>query len=100
MPRIYFTQYLRPDGRREQIHIDRPEEVWKKSCAIVEAGLRLEAEVLPTDGAVRLTVSGKNRDVAIELVFNQTPEKVVAAVDKLITELDIEAAIKRDEDAE
>lgn len=98
MPEIAFTQYLLPNGRKEQIFIDRPQNIWEKSQKIIEAEYKLEAEVL-TNGTVSLTITGKNTDVYMKLVFNQTPDKITSAVDELIEQFDFDEARKIDEEA-
>lgn len=97
MPRIWFTQYVRPRGTPWPIWMERPLDVWQKAQHIVDKGLRLEVEVLST-GHVSLTVAGKNIDVGIKVVPNHKDD-VIAAVDQLIMELDIESALKRDGEA-
>ena len=84
MPDIEFTQYLRPDGHRRQLLIDRPAEVYAKAQRIVAAGYRLEVEHLQHNLGVSLTIFSRaeDMDVAGELVANG-PE-VPEAVDRLI----------------
>lgn len=81
MPDIHFTQYLRPDGRREPVTIDRPEEIAKLASLITDRGYRFECEHLPT-GHASLTIAGPDDDEDIEVVPNG-PE-VPAAVDRMI----------------
>ena len=81
MPDIHFTQYLRPDGRREPVTIDRPEEIAKLASLITDRGYRFECEHLAT-GHASLTIAGLDDDEDIEVVPNG-PE-VPAAVDRLI----------------
>lgn len=80
---IEFTQYLRPNGRRKPITINRSIEVEERAERLIMAGLRFEAEVLTT-GEVSLTVFDQDseEDVAIELTPNG--DHVGAAVDKLV----------------
>lgn len=85
---IHFTQYMRPDGRKQDTTIERPEVVEALARKIVEAGGRFEIEVLRT-GAISLEVVADDpdddlRSVAHELCSNG-PE-VLVAVDKLVEE--------------
>lgn len=83
MPLIEFTQYLRPDGRKNPVSIDRPGPVYRKAKDIVRAGYRLECEVLNDETTVSLTITNdRDGDVACELVPNGT--EVPNAVDRLI----------------
>lgn len=87
MPDIEFIQYLRPNGRRRPVSVDRPEDVADKAALIVAAGYRLECEELNT-GHVSLTIFDPDDevDVGIEVVPNG-PD-VPDAVDKLIMSFD------------
>jgi len=78
---IEFTQYLRPDGRKEKITIDRPEHVELIAREFIKAGGRFEAEVLST-GEVSLTAHYDDEDVAIEICANGPA--VEPAVDRLV----------------
>ncbi len=85
---IKFTQYLRPDGQKNEIVIHRPEQIADKAADLVSAGWKLEAEVLMT-GQVSLTCEllddeGDPIGDFIEVVPNGP--QVLGAVDKLITE--------------
>lgn len=92
---IRFTQYMRPNGRPEDIYIGRSKEIEDKAREIREAGFEFECEVLMS-GEVSLTIAGKNSDAAIEVVFNgpQVPE----AVDRMIRNFDIADALKKQEE--
>jgi hypothetical protein len=87
---IPFTQYLLPDGRKRDVTIVRPKEIYDKAMDIVKAGHRFEAEVLTT-GMVSLTIFNlqKQEDVAIKVVSNG-PE-VQEAIDRMITRFHEEA---------
>lgn len=82
---IPFTWHLRPNGRRAEITIDRPEEIEQKARAVIAAGLHFEAEVLTT-GTVSVTVADRKaeEDLCIELA--QNGPAVVEAVDRLVTQ--------------
>ena len=84
---IPFKQYLRPDGRKTDISIDRSPEIEELARQVVAKGGRFEAEVLTTghvsfevvrDGEVR----GEVESVAAEICANGPP--VHGAVDKLV----------------
>lgn len=85
---LTFTQYLRPDGRTQQItcHVQEP-EVAEAARRLTEAGARFEAEVLTT-GEVSFTVEADGEDgedqlLAIEIVPNKVPD-VPEAVNRLL----------------
>jgi len=82
---IKFTQYLRPDGRRRTVEIDRSPEVEALAVAFIVAGGWYECEELTT-GHASLTacfvVDGESQDVVIELCMNGPA--VSEHVDKLV----------------
>jgi len=78
---IPFTQYLRPNGRRNEVTIERPKEICDKAWSIIDEGYRFEAEVLTT-GYVSLTISKNSEDHAIK-VINNGPD-VPLAVDNMV----------------
>lgn len=78
---IPFTQYLRPNGRTEEISIGRSTEIEDMAARFIKAGGAYEVELLST-GEVSLTAVMDNTDVEIELVPNG--EGVALAVDKLV----------------
>jgi len=89
MAAINFTQYLRPDGRREIVSIDRPTEIVELAGVIAAAGFRFECEVLTT-GDCSFTISDDYQDYDIRLCPNGP--RVPDTVDELIREFDIEQA--------
>jgi hypothetical protein len=80
---ILFTQYLRPNGRKELIEINMSQELEEKADNIIKRGFRFECEVLTTDH-VSFTIHDieKGEDVAIEVVENGP--KVPAAIERLV----------------
>lgn len=82
---IIFIQYLRPNGRRHMIQIDRKPEIEALAKLVENKGCRFECEVLG-DGkdTVSFTVfdMSKDEDIAIVLVPNGV--KVPDAVDDLV----------------
>ena len=84
---VRFIQYLRPNGRQEEMVITgRPPVTVAKAQEIWAAGYRLEAEVL-VSGLVSLTISDGEEDVAVELIDNGPA--VPEAVDRMIGEFHI-----------
>lgn len=81
---IPFTLYLLPNGRKVEVIIDRPKDIYDKAMDIIKAGYRFEAEVL-TCGMVSLTIFHliDEEDKDIEVISNR-PE-VPTAVDRMIT---------------
>jgi len=86
---IPFTQYLRPDGRRRSVEIERPEDIERKALQIIQAGYVFECEHLTT-GHASFTIADpvKGEDVAIEVV--PSGPAVPDAVDRLVTAFDPE----------
>lgn len=81
MPDIQFTQYLRPNGRKAEVYIDRPADIADLANRIIERGFRFECEHLTTGHAL-LTIAGPDDDLDIEVVRNG-PD-VPIAVDRMI----------------
>lgn len=81
---IPFTQYLMPHGRRQEVDIDRPEDVEAKARAVMDAGYFFELELLSDWQTVSLTVADRTNgeDLEIELVRNGPA--VPDAVDRLV----------------
>lgn len=94
MPNIYFIQYLRPNGRKEAVSIDRPDDICAKADSIKRQGFRFECETLTTDD-VSLTISDDDGDYSVKVVPNGSG--IPVAVDELILEFDLAAAIKQRE---
>jgi len=67
---IQVTQYILPNGRKEQIEVERPPEIEALAKRFVDAGGKYEAEILTT-GQVSLTavypVDGEPQDVVIKV---------------------------------
>ena len=82
---IPFTQYLRPDGRKVAVRIDRDPAVEAKAATLLVKGYRFECEVLTT-GDCSFTINHPAKldgaDLDIELSSNGT--EVPLAVDRLI----------------
>lgn len=82
---VTFTQYLRPDGRRQAVTILMPHDVADKADQLRAIRLVLECEVLRT-GEVSLTITDQEEehDVDIRVVPNGpgVPEAVMDLVRK------------------
>lgn len=91
---IPFTQYLRPDGGRQQITIERPKEIEELAQRLIVCGYRFEIEMLTT-GEVSIEVVRDIPDpdctdsLALEICQNGPgTEKALGVpetVDRLIT---------------
>jgi|SRR6478609_8136340 len=86
MHKIPFTQFLRPNGRRELIHMPTSDdELFAKANKIIEAGYEFQAEVLSDDITCSFTITHpEDGDVAIKLCANGP--QTLAAVNDMITE--------------
>src|SRR5262245_42972124 len=80
-----FLQYLRPNGQRRDVEIERPPEIEAMAERFIAAGGRYECEELRT-GHVSLTaayeVDGEYQDIASQLCHNGPA--VPGRVDNLI----------------
>jgi len=80
---IKFTQFLRPNGRREEVTIAREEHIEKYAESLAAVGCRFECEELMT-GMVSLTVEHDSlEDIALAHEICQNGPGVPAAVDRL-----------------
>lgn len=86
MPRIFFAQYLPPNGEARVIQIDRPANVCAKADAIIAAGFSLCSEILTT-GQVAFTISDQDDDYAIQVCANGPG--IPPTVDRLILGFEI-----------
>lgn len=82
MPKIEFTQYLLPNGRRSTVYIDRPDPIYRQAQAIIARGLRFECEIL-TNGLVSLTITDEDEGDLITSIVPNGPD-VPDAVDRMI----------------
>lgn len=81
MKAIPFTQFLRPDGRRADVEIERPDEIAALAYRIMSCGYRFECEHLRT-GHASFTISNDEGDYAITVVPNGP--QVPPAIDAMI----------------
>lgn len=93
MASVPFVQFLRPDGHKKPVVIDRPDNIAKAADKIRSHGFRFEIEQL-MDGTISMTISDKDDDYAIKVCENQ-PGTVAATVDELIASFDLGNALKR-----
>ena len=89
MKPVWFTQFRRPHGVREQVSIDRDDEIAKLADELTGHGARLEIEVLSGAFSDRVSMEvvkddgdGETQSIAGDIVKNGPglPE----AVDKMI----------------
>jgi len=85
---IPFTQYVRPDGRRRAVEVERSPEIEQLAEQFIAAGGRYECEELTTGHASLTAVHPdcETGDCAIEVVVNgpAVPEAVDRVVRKSI----------------
>ena len=80
---IPFTQYLRPNGTKHSIEIDRPQETESLATKLrLIHNCIFEAEVLLTGEVVLYCVTAENDQISIKIVKNG-PD-VLEAVDFII----------------
>lgn len=80
---IPFTQFFRPDGRRQSVTITRPCEIRHIAAELIATGHEFHIEVLRTrEISMTCFDMSLEEDIAIEVCPNG-PE-VLTAVDKLI----------------
>lgn len=98
---IPFTQFLRPDGRRQEVRTtdaSYTDDDLKAAQAIIDVGFRFEIEQLMT-GQISMTISDSDADYVHQICANNTD--VPASVKKLIHKHDIETLMAmRDREAE
>lgn len=80
---IEFTQFLLPDGRRQQTLIARPKEIAEKAAAVRDAGGRFEIEIL-SNGIISMEVVHNEDPLSMKLCQND--RSVPDAVDELVIE--------------
>ena len=67
---VLFTQYLRPDGRRHAVSIERDGDIATKAASVRTAGGRFEIEVLG-DGTISMTIERDNADGEVDILSAQ-----------------------------
>jgi len=63
---IPFTQYIRPNGHKKQIIINRPEEIEKLAKTLIAEGVHFDVEILTND-MVSMTAEKDDKVLSIEL---------------------------------
>ena len=83
---IPFTQYVRPNGRKRTVSIERPDEIVAKAAGLIKAGARFEIEEL-TDGTVSMTVEhpdAEDEGQSVSHLLCANGPDVPATVDRLV----------------
>jgi hypothetical protein len=82
---VKLTQFIRPNGRQEEITAEVDDALRPQVEAIIKAGLRFTAEVIP-GGNVSLCIENDEEDLAIEIARNSPGENTPrAALERLIS---------------
>lgn len=84
---ISFTQFLRPDGRRGAVTIERPPDIEDLAKEIMRAGCRFEIEVLTTSQVsmeIVRDVPDPDIDDSIAIEICDNGPEVPLAVDRLV----------------
>jgi len=86
---VKVTQFIRPNGRQEEITAEVDDALQPKVEAIIKAGLRFTAEVLP-GGKVSLCIENSEEDLAIEIADNGPGDNdPTAALKRLISKFTV-----------
>lgn len=88
---LAFTQFLRPDGRREPVLTDIDDRFAAKVGTILGGGFRFEIEVLMT-GQIHMTISDPLADYCNRLCAND--EAVTKNIESMIEEFDLDWALQ------
>ena len=81
---IPFTQYLRPDGRKQSVEVERPDDIERLAQEFIAAGGYFECEELTT-GQVSLTAGHPSCEAGdMAIVICENGPSVPGAVDKLV----------------
>jgi hypothetical protein len=83
MGQIPFTQYLLPNGRKQQTFIEMDEDTFKAAAGLIEKGYRFECEILTTSD-VSLTCVDPEDTGDIAMVICKNGPEVPAFVAKLV----------------
>lgn len=86
---VAVTVFIRPNGRREESDIARPEEIEKLATEFIAAGGTYTVEPncgLATSYCAEFTIEDERMDIASELGFDSDPPyiKHYAAFDKVV----------------
>lgn len=83
MSLLSFTQFLRPNGQKQTVSIEVPEDIYSQAQALKDKGYSFEVEVLTT-GFVHFEIihHGEEDILSSEICVNGPP--VVESVHRLI----------------
>jgi hypothetical protein len=83
--RIPFTQFLRPNGEKRSVSIERPADIAEKAFKLIDAGYTFEIEELRT-GDISMEVWGWEDAESLAMKICENGPMVVQCVDKMINE--------------
>ena len=90
---VHFTQYLMPDGRKTDVWIPVPDDVYKKAQEIESSGLRFEIEMLSDYKTISMTITEPNlegEELDLDCHLCKNGPEVPETVQKMILGFDIE----------
>lgn len=90
---IPFTQYLRPDGRKRPVTINRSLDIEDKAAQVMKLGYAFEIEELIT-GQVSMTVTSSEGDLIIKICDNDP--SVLHTVDTLVSDAYDQIVLRRE----
>lgn len=80
---VPFTQYILPNGRREQMMFETDEAHATKAAIIREHGFEFEIEVLG-DGAVSATIADHLNEEDVEICIASNGPPIAREIEKMI----------------
>ena len=88
---IPFTQFLMPDGRQEQVKINRPADIETMAHKVIRAGYAFEIEMLGDYATISMEVINKRERVLSSALCHNGPTEpnklgVPDSVDKIVRE--------------
>lgn len=89
MGKIIFTQYVRPNGTKKLVEIERPEDICQKAQLLMDKGWRLEVENLGTEVHVEMCLLNEDEDYEDtegDIVLNNGRD-IFLAVDRIINKV-------------
>lgn len=84
---IQFAQFIRPNGRRQNVGIERPAPIEAMAEELVRLGWRFEAEIIFKSVHFEATRKDDEDHVISSSRLVQNGPAVLVAVDELITEV-------------
>lgn len=84
-----FIQFMRPNGRQVPVTIERPDDIEALAQKLVQAGCRLEIEMLTTDQISMAVERGGDDDlpIAMEICHNGPTEGAVMGVPECVDKM-------------